>query len=162
MINNKGGLFKFVALSIMLALAACSKADFFNEYQSLPDGWKKDDVKAFDFESLDTLSRHNAYLNIRTTNEYPYSNLFVIVKLIPPEGTATVDTLQYQMANADGSMLGSGFSDVKEHRLVWRENLTFPKQGVYKVEIEHAMRKVNEVKGDVVLTGITEVGLQVQ
>jgi len=162
MINSKGNLFKFVALSAIMALTACSKADFFNEYQSLPEGWKKEDVKAFDFESLDTISKHNAYLNIRTTNEYPYSNLFVIVKMIPPEGAVTVDTLQYQMANADGSMLGSGFTDVKEHKLFWRENIVFKKQGVYKVEIEHAMRRVNEVKGDAVLTGITEIGLQVQ
>lgn len=162
MINSKSKLFKFVALSTVLAFTACSEADFFNEYQSLPDGWKKEDVKTFDFESLDTINSHNAYLNIRTTNEYPYSNLFVIVKMIPPDGTATVDTLQYQMANADGSMLGSGFSDVKEHRLIWRQNLRFKKQGVYKVEIEHAMRRVNEVKGDAVLTGITEIGLQVQ
>jgi len=162
MINSKSKLFKFVALSTVLAFTACSKADFFNEYQSLPDGWKKEDVKTFDFESLDTISSHNAYLNIRTTNEYPYSNLFIIVKMIPPEGTATVDTLQYQMANADGSMLGSGFSDVKEHKLIWRQHLAFKKQGVYKVEVEHAMRRVNEVKGDAVLTGVTEIGLQVQ
>ena len=80
----------------------------------------------------------------------------------PPEGSATVDTLQYQMANADGSMLGTGFTDVKEHKLFWRKNIRFIKQGVYKIEVEHAIRKVNEVKGDAVLEGITEIGLQVQ
>lgn len=161
-INNKRTIFKVVALSTMLTFAACENKDFFNEYKTLKEGWKNSEPVVFSFESLDTVSKHHAYLNLRTTSSYPYSNLFVIVKMIPPEGNATVDTLQYQMANADGSMLGSGFTDVKEHKLAWRKNLQFKKQGVYKVEVEHAIRKVNEVKGDAVLEGITEVGLQLQ
>jgi len=161
-INNKRTFFKIVALSAMAVFTACNSTDFFNEYKSLPDGWKKNEPLVFDFESLDTVSKHNAYLNIRTTNEYPYSNLFVIIKMFPPEGTPTVDTLQYQMANPDGKMLGTGFTDVKEHKLFWRENITFKKQGVYKIEIEHAIRKLNKLKGDEVLKGVSEVGLQLQ
>ncbi len=160
--NNKRNLFKFVALSTILAFTACTATDFFNEYKSLSDGWKKSEPAVFSFESLDTLSKHNAYINIRTKSDYPYSNLFLIVKMFPPEGTATVDTLQYQMAKADGTMLGTGFTDVKEHKLFWRKDIVFKKQGVYKIEVAHAIRKVNEVKGDVVLNGITEIGLQVQ
>lgn len=161
-ITNKKNLFKFVALSTILAFTACDTADFFNEYQSLPDGWKKSEPIVFDFESLDTITKHTAYINIRTKNDYPYSNLFLIVKMFPPEGVATVDTVQYQMASADGTMLGTGFTDVKEHKLSWRKNIVLKKQGVYKVEVEHATRKINEVKGDPVLNGITEIGLQLQ
>lgn len=160
--NNKRNLFKFVALSTIITITACSTSEFFNEYQSLPNGWKKSEPAVFDFESLDTVSLHNAYINIRTKSDYPYSNLFLIVKMFPPEGTATVDTLQYQMAKADGTMLGTGFTDVKEHKLSWRKNMVFKQQGVYKIEVEHAIRKVNEVKGDAVLNGITEIGLQLQ
>lgn len=162
MINSKKRLLKLSVLSTILVCTACNDTDFFNEYQSVQDGWKKDNVLTFDFESLDTVKAHQSFLNIRTNNDYPYSNLFVIVKLVPPQGNATVDTLQYQMANADGTMLGSGFTDVKEHKLVWREKIKFPKKGVYKVEVSHAVRNLNEVKGDAVLKGITEVGLQVQ
>ncbi len=160
--NNKRNFFKVVTLSTIFAFTACTTNDFFNEYKSLSDGWKKSEPAVFSFESLDTISKHNAYINVRTKNNYPYSNLFLIVKMHPPEGSATVDTLQYHMANADGSMLGTGFTDVKEHKLFWRKNIRFIKQGVYKIEVEHAIRKVNEVKGDAVLEGITEIGLQVQ
>lgn len=159
--QNKS-FFKQLALLVLLVVVSCNNQGFFNEYQSVESGWKKEDLKTFDFESLDTLSQRTAYINVRTNSEYPYSNLYLIVKMFPPEGTATVDTLQYQMANADGSMLGTGFTDIKEHKLVWRKNLNLKKQGVYKVEIEHAIRKVNEVKGDAVLNGITEIGLEVQ
>lgn len=161
-INNKRNIFKIVALSTILAVVGCTNIDFFNEYQSFEDGWKKNQPAVFTFNSKDTLAKHNAYINIRTNNNYPYSNLFLIVKTTPPTGNAIVDTLQYQMANADGTMLGSGFSNVKEHKLIWREKTTFKKQGAYKVEIVHALRKVNEVKGDAVLKGIIDVGLQIQ
>ena len=113
--NNKKKLFGLIALSVLWITASCSGNDFFNEYQSVQNGWDKEDVKLFDFESLDTISEYKSYINIRTNNEYPFSNLFLIVKMFPPEGDAVVDTLQYQMANPDGTMLGSGFTDVKEH-----------------------------------------------
>lgn len=160
--NNKKKLFGLIALSVLWITASCSGNDFFNEYQSVQNGWDKEDVKLFDFESLDTISEYKSYINIRTNNEYPFSNLFLIVKMFPPEGDAVVDTLQYQMANPDGTMLGSGFTDVKEHKLVWRNQLKLKKQGIYKIEIEHAMRKVRELKGEAVLNGITEIGLQIQ
>lgn len=159
---NKRNFLLVFSLLLLGGLTSCNNQDFFNEYHSLSDGWKKNEAIVFDFESLDTLSKHQAFLNLRTTSDYPYSNLYVIVKLTPPVGDVTVDTLQYQMANADGTMLGSGFTDIKEHKLVWRENLSLKKQGVYKVEVLNAMRKLNEVNGDAVLNGITEVGLQVQ
>lgn len=163
MTKSKKAFYYFVALSAVLLVTSCTNQAFFNEYQTVEnDGWKKEEPKVFDFESLDTITKRSTYINVRTTNDYPYSNLFLIVRMFPPEGEATVDTLEYQMANADGSMLGTGFSDIKEHKLAWRNHMLLKKQGVYKVEIEHAMRKVNEVKGDAVLSGITEIGLEVQ
>lgn len=161
-VNNKRSFFHLIAISTIMVFTACNTTDFFNEYQSLSDGWKKNEPVVFDFESLDTLKTYDAYLNIRTTNEYPYSNLFVIVKMTEPEGASMMDTLQYEMANPDGSMMGSGFTDIKEHKLVWRKNISLKKQGVYTIEVNHATRKINEVNGDVVLNGVTEIGLQLQ
>ena len=160
--NNKRNLFKFVALSTVMAFTACTTTDFFNEYKSLPDGWKKSEPTVFDFESLDTITKRDAYINIRTKNDYPYSNLFLIVKMFPPEGVATVDTLQYQMANADGTMLGTGSTDVKEHKLIWRKKVVFKKQGVYKIEVKQKIKKKKKEKGNALLNGITENILQVQ
>ena len=161
-VNNKRNFFHLIAISTIMVFTACNTTDFFNEYQSLSDGWKKNEPVVFDFESLDTLKTYDAYLNIRTTNEYPYSNLFVIVKMTEPEGASMMDTLQYEMANPDGSMMGSGFTDIIEHKLVWRKNISLKKQGVYTIEVNHATRKINEVNGDVVLNGVTEIGLQLQ
>lgn len=49
------------------------------------------------------------FLNVRNNNEYPYNNLFLIVSLNQPDGKVLVDTLEYQMANPDGTLMGTGF-----------------------------------------------------
>lgn len=152
-----------MTLGIVLMLTtSCSESDFFNNYQSAHEGWEQEDLKVFNFDVVDTVNVYQSYINIRTNNSYAFSNLFLIVKMIPPQGNATIDTLQYQMAKPDGSMLGVGFTDVKEHKLVWRIPLKFDVLGTHTVEIEHAMRRANEVQGEAVLKGVTEIGLQIQ
>lgn len=151
----------FVGVVLMLTIS-CSESDFFNHYQSVHKGWEQEDVKVFSFDVVDTVSAYQSYINIRTNKAYPFSNLFLIVKMNPPEGNVVIDTLQYQMAKPDGSMLGVGFTDIKEHKLVWKKPLKFDVLGNHTVEIEHAMRRVNEVQGEAVLKGVTEIGLQIQ
>ena len=72
-----------------------------------------------------------------------------------------VDTLEYQMANPDGSLLGEGFTDVKESKLVYKERMKF-KKGNYKIHIRHAVRQTGKVVGVAKLDGITEVGFRIE
>ena len=66
------------------------------------------------------------------------------------------------MANPDGSWLGTGFSDLKENKLWFRERYRFKKQGEYKINVKHAMRKNGSVLGIEELQGITEVGFRIE
>src|SRR5690606_27355711 len=66
-VHNKRNLFHLIAISTIMVFTACNTTDYFNEYQSLSDRWKKNEPVVFDFESLDTLKTYDAYLNIRTT-----------------------------------------------------------------------------------------------
>jgi hypothetical protein len=40
------------------------------------------------------------------------------------------------MANPDGTLMGEGFSDVKESKLFYKENEEFKLKGEYKVHIQ--------------------------
>jgi len=51
---------------------------------------------------------------VRNNNEYPYNNLFLIVSLNQPGGKVLVDTLEYQMAYPDGSLMGTGFQTLRK------------------------------------------------
>jgi gliding motility-associated lipoprotein GldH len=73
-----------------------------------------------------------------------------------------VDTLEYAMANPDGTLLGDGFTDVKESKLFYKENFKFNKKGAYKIRIQQAIRQTGKVSGVKELNGITEVGFRIE
>lgn len=153
----------FAALSLVFLLTSCDKKRVFDEYKALDGKWKKSEVVTFNFDQKDTVSKYNMFINVRDNNSYPYSNLYLIVHLQEPGSKLTkADTLEYPMANPDGSLMGEGFTDVKESKLWYKENVRFPKAGKYTVSIQHAVRKGGEVPGVETLDGVTDVGLRIE
>lgn len=148
---------------MLLLLSSCDKGRVFDEYKELDGKWKKDNKLSFSFDQKDTVSKYNMFINVRNNNSYPYNNLFLIVELQEP-GTklVKVDTLEYPMANPDGSLMGEGFSDIKESKLWYKENVRFPKAGKYTVTVQQAVRKGGEVPGVEELDGVTDVGLRIE
>ncbi len=147
--------------AIAVALVSCDKKRVFDEYHAVGKSWDKDSVVRFELPKLDTKKQYNLFLNIRDNSDYPYNNLFVIVSMEGPDKVTKVDTLEYQMANPDGSLLGDGFTDVKDNKLVYKEKMTF-KDGLYKVHIRQAVRQTGKVVGVQKLDGITEVGFRIE
>ena len=147
-------------LGVML-LVSCDKKRVFDEYKSVGKAWHKDSIVSFDLPKIDTTKYYNLFLNIRDNDNYPFNNLFVIVDMQHPGGLTKVDTLEYQMANADGTLLGEGFTDVKESKLFYKERVKF-KTGAYKVRIRQATRQTGKVAGVQKLEGITEVGFRIE
>jgi len=152
-----------LALGLLFLVCSCDKARVFDEYKELDGKWDKDSILTFHFEQKDTVSKYNLFVTVRDNNKYPYNNLFLIVQLEQP-GTKLIkaDTLEYQMANPDGTLMGNGFSDIKESRLWYKEKVNFPKPGKYTVSIQQAVRQAGRVPGVQELDGITEVGLRIE
>lgn len=149
---------------IILLFLSCDKKQFFSEYKELNGSWKPNDTLRFDFEQIDTINPYHLFLNIRNNNDYPFNNIYLIISLKEPgkNPTIKVDTLEYQMANPDGTLLGKGFSDVKESKLWYLENYKFKKAGKYNVEVVQAVRETGQVRGVADLKGITELGLRIE
>ncbi len=152
----------FIILLLMLGLVSCDQNRVFDQYKSMPDGWHKDSLTEFNLPQLDSLKQYNLFLTLRNTNEYPFSNLYLITKMEFPEGKTLIDTLQYEMAQANGEWLGTGFTDLKENKLWYKEKIRFTEKGDYKITIQHAMRKNGKVYGIDLLEGVTEVGFRIE
>ncbi|HSD13240.1 MAG TPA: gliding motility lipoprotein GldH [Flavobacterium sp.] len=157
--NNKFLIFGF---ALSLALFSCDKKRVFDEYREIDGSWHKKQKVSFTFEQKDTIQDYNMFVNIRNNNDYPYNNLFLIVSMLQPDGVTKVDTLEYQMANPDGTLMGEGFSDVKESKLWYKENTRFPKAGKYIVSIQQAVRETGKVAGVEQLQGVSEVGFRIE
>ncbi|UOK43223.1 MULTISPECIES: gliding motility lipoprotein GldH [Flavobacterium] len=157
--NNRFLIFGF---ALSLSLFSCDKKRVFDEYREIDGSWHKKQKVSFAFEQKDTIQDYNMFVNIRNNNDYPYSNLFLIVSMLQPDGVTKVDTLEYQMANPDGTLMGEGFSDVKESKLWYKENARFPKAGKYVVSIQQAVRETGKVSGVEQLQGVSEVGFRIE
>jgi gliding motility-associated lipoprotein GldH len=147
-------------LLVTILLFSCDKKRVFDEYKSVGSAWNKDSIVTFDLPVLDSTKRYDLFVNLRDNNNYKYNNIFLIVSLESPNGYTKVDTLEYQMANPDGTLLGDGFTDLKESKLYYKENVRF--RGKYKVHIKQVVRETGKVPGVMLLDGITEVGFRIE
>lgn len=147
---------------MILFLISCDEKRVFDDYKSVGNAWNKDSIVSFDLPKLEPTKQYNLFLNVRNNDNYPFNNLFLLVSLENPDGLTKVDTLEYAMANLDGTLLGEGFSDTKESKLFYKENLKFDKKGLYKVRIQQAIRQNGKIKGEKELKGITEVGFRIE
>ena len=154
-INNSALLLLVVALFF-----SCDKKRVFDEYKSVGTAWHKDSIVTFDLPELDSTKRYNLFVTLRDNNDYPFNNLFLIVALEMPNGCTKVDTLEYQMAEPDGTLLGDGFTDIKESKLFYKEKVRF--RSKYTVHIKQAVRENGKVPGVTALDGITDVGFRIE
>jgi len=149
-------------LFLLIGIVSCDDTRVFDEYKTVSDSWEKDEKISFTLPELDSLQGYNLFINVRNTNDYKFSNLFLISEMEFPNGKIVTDTLEYEMAKPNGEWLGVGFTDLKESKLWYKENVNFAEKGVYKVVLQHAMRKNGETLGINSLEGITDIGFRIE
>jgi gliding motility-associated lipoprotein GldH len=147
---------------MLLLVISCDKKRVFDQYKSVGNAWHKDSVVTFELPKLDSKKFYNLYVNVRDNDAYPFNNLFLIVSLEHPNHKVKVDTLEYQMTNPDGTLLGDGFSDIKENKLFYKDKVNFTQKGIYKIHIKHATRQTGKIEGVTSLPGISDVGFRIE
>jgi gliding motility-associated lipoprotein GldH len=157
--KNRVVLFFLMVSSVFVS---CDSNRVFDEYKSVPNKWHKDSIISFKIDPPDSINTYNLFVNLRNTNAYKFNNLFLIVEMVFPHGKTIKDTLEYKMAEPSGKLLGTGYTDVKENKLWYKEAVVFEESGEYTVNIQHAMRENGKVNGVVELDGITDIGFRVE
>ncbi|NQW37234.1 MAG: gliding motility lipoprotein GldH [Flavobacteriales bacterium] len=154
---------KWYLIGVFLMFFSCSKQTFFSQYQNIENNkWALNAPVNFSVSVTDTITPRVVFINIRNTNQYAYSNLFLVVTASFNNTITQIDTLEYEMADVTGRWLGSGFTDVKENKLIFKTNYVFSKKGIYNFNIAQAVRKNGNVLGDAYLEGISDVGLSIE
>lgn len=153
----------FFTLLCALFLVSCTGATDFSNYKSIDSHeWFSENKIVFIVNNIDTISKKNVFINVRNNKDYEFSSLFLIAKIEFPSGFQVIDTLEYEMTNAEGNWLGSGFTELKENKLFYKESVLFSEKGDYKFNIEHATRSIKDIEGQLPLKGITDVGLSIE
>lgn len=104
--------------------------------------WAYADSFQFDFNNLDTLKTHEIKLNLGIDNNYPYNNLYLLIRMESPSGKDTKVTNQLLLADSTG-----GWNAQKDWNGVYTFNTTlnnkarFTQPGKYRFIIKQYMRK---------------------
>ena len=143
-----------MALPLLLCAASCDDTVPLDGYHSVAaGGWGREDTVVF---RIDTIAREGVYgetVGIRISDDYPFSNLTVIVEQsLLAGGTVRVDTLDCTFADEHGRLSGTGISyHLYEFPLC---TLQLRQSDSLRVTIRHDMRQER-------LYGIADVGFRV-
>ena len=145
-----------VLLLLAVFSSGCDSGRVFEENIRIEDNsWSSDDLLTFRPVIPDTTSGYNVYINIRNASHYPFSNIFLFLNTVFPDGKIDRDTLEVMLAGPDGKWLGSGLGDIWDNRVLFKRNVSFPQKGEYRFELVHAMR-VDP------LPGIMDAGIRIE
>lgn len=120
-----------------------------------PEGWQEKEKVLFEVPIDDSISLCNLYINLRHTESYKFSNLYLFLDTYVPEGTYARDTVELILADKTGKWYGEGFGKIKEYQVLIRQGFVFPVKGVYKIGILQGMRETS-------LQGIEDVGIRIE
>jgi len=145
-----------ILLLFLLIFYSCDSKRIFEENKKIEKGvWNTADKANFEVNITDIYARYNFYINVRNEGDYPYSNLYLFMHTLFPDGTTARDTIECQLADYDGRWLGSGIGSVKYNRFLFKQGVKFRQPGTYVFELEQAMR-TKELKG------VADIGIRVE
>ncbi len=141
---------------VLFVLSSCSKSSEQVFINNLNGKWNKKAEQKFDFKVTDAQNPKNIIFVVRNNNDYPYSNIRMIVNFKDQHSkTKSTDTLNYIMAAPNGTWIGKGFGDTKEIHFQYKLDYRFPENGDYSIGIIQAMRNDN-------LPGIEDIGVKIE
>ncbi len=145
---------------LLVLVTGCTDRVVYQSDIPIPAGsWNRDLRPEFSFEVMDTVNRHDLYIDIRHTGDYPFQDLFLFVDLSGPDGRHLRDTVECLLADPGGRWYGKGqgfiFADRIQAHVLYKMRNRFPASGRYTVQLEQAMR-TEELKG------VLDVGISVE
>jgi gliding motility-associated lipoprotein GldH len=102
----------------------------------------------------DTVNPYNVFVNIRNSDGYDFSNLYLFIDITAPNNATERDTINCVLADNAGKWLGQGLGDIWDNKILFKYNTRFRK-GDYKFKLTQAMR-VDK------LPEIMDVGLRIE
>lgn len=148
---------KIIGVSFVLFfLFSCKNSAEEVVMNNLNGKWNKKSEQKFDFKIADAQTPKNIIFVVRNNNDYPYSNIRLIVNFLNQKTKQkSTDTLNYILAQPNGAWIGKGFGDTKETLFQYKLNYKFPENGTYSIGIIQAMRNDN-------LPGIEDIGVKIE
>ncbi|MES2387126.1 MAG: gliding motility lipoprotein GldH [Bacteroidota bacterium] len=153
--------FALLLPAAMLCAAAlfsgCDSARISEQHYDITEGkWYEDSVARFPFRIEDPAQAADISYNVRSTDKYPYYNLYVTYYLEDSAGRLLSSRL-HDIRLADpvtGEPYGEGIGDIYDLKVRAIQNVKFPYKGNYTLKVKQYMRENP-------LAGIEAIGIRV-
>ncbi len=143
-------------MMLFTAMVACNNSDVFEQSHELPEhGWHKDSSIVFSPVLKDTSMVMNIGFSISHNDDFPYSNLWLFVNVENPGGQTQTDTIEYFLAEPDGTWIGSGNTRSLTVHWLYKGGVKLSEAGEYKFKIQQGMRRE-------VLPGVEDFSLWIE
>lgn len=145
----------YVCGGMIVFLVSCTNNAVYEKNESIPDrAWHYENRPRFDVNIDDHTAKYNVYINLRHSNEYNFSNIFILLHEKGNKLTDTAYRKEIPLAELDGRWLGNSAGSLYEVQYLAKENFTFPDTGTYTFSIEQNMRENP-------LSDVVDVGIKV-
>jgi gliding motility-associated lipoprotein GldH len=141
---------------LTVLLYACDPHMVYDSWNTVSgNSWNKDSVSVFKPVISDTVHAVNLVLGLRNTNDYPFSNLWLLVTTQTPSGMSRRDTFEVVLASPYGKWYGSGWGNTYTSLHYYRRNVILNQSGEYTISVQQGMRKDD-------LNGVSAVGFRIE
>ena len=147
---------------IFSCMVSCESNIVFIKYNSVNGVWQKDSVQNFSFQNEDKSILANTYLILRFNEKYRYDNIFVIITVNNSSEIISRDTIEYRVADNFGKLIGSKMINIHELNLPHKMDFQLMPKENYFINVEHAMRNINETLGVETLEGVLDIGYKLE
>lgn len=138
-----------------LALFSCESGRVYERNSNVGKVWHWDKAQTFELAVTDTAANYDLFLNVRHYSDFGFSNLWVNIRTIFPNGDSTSARVEIPLAESDGQWIGACSGSLCFRRDLIAVFRKFPQRGLYRFEIEQDTRE-SELKG------IRDIGIRIE
>lgn len=102
--------------------------------------WNYDFHPSFLFYIKDTAATYNIFVTIRHSDEYAFSNLWLLISSSREGEKPKTKRVELPLADKEGRWLGTGMDGIYDHRIPIQQHARFNQEGTYLFSFEQDMR----------------------
>ncbi len=149
-----------ITLVVFITISSCNPNRIFEKNTDIPNNvWNKDFKPEFEFEIKDTNLVYSLSVNVRHTNFYQFSNLWVMAYTTFPDGKTISSRVELPLADKEGKWYGDCLGDICDMNISIQEKTLFNQIGKHKITFQQIMRNKSLNIDD--LPAIMVIGLRV-
>ena len=126
---------------LALSLSGCDTKSVFEKNIDIPKYiWNLEFKPVFNVPITDTSFLYDIYVNVRHTQFYPNSNLWILITTQFPDGKQLEKRVELTLADKEGKWHGDCLGDICDIQIPIQENAFFNQPGNYAFTYEQIMR----------------------